>query len=184
MNPATATPTAAADINRLHEEAKRCSVASREALHAALVAAWRAGHLLVDERKRVFRDMGPGAWHLWLKANFHGTVRTAQRYVRLAHSITDEAFLQGMSLRQAYARLGIATESKTPGKRRLRHTLPAHVVLANRLVRTLKRRPGQTDEEQREAYRRDLRALYEKLRPWFEAPSAPPSALSRPGAFS
>lgn len=169
--------SAVADINRLHEEAKRCTSASRDALHAALVAAWRAGHLLIAERKRVFHDMGAGAWLLWLKANFRGTVRTAQRYIRLAHSITDEAFLQGMSLRQAYARLGIATEPKTSGKRRLRHTLPAHVVLANRLVRTLKRRPGQTDAQQREAYRRDLRALYEKLRQWFEAPSAPlPSA--------
>ena len=120
--------------------------------------------------------MGPGAWLLWLKAHFRGTARTAQRYIRLAQCVTDAAFLQGMSLRQAYARLGIATEPKTPGKRRLRHTLPAHVVLANRLVRTLKRRPGQTDEEQGEAYRRDLRALYDKLRPWFE--SAPASSLA------
>ncbi|MBI2512185.1 MAG: hypothetical protein HYV96_09400 [Opitutae bacterium] len=174
MNPAPSTPPVVAEINRLHEEAKRCAIASREALHRALVAAWHAGHLLVEERKRVFRDMGPGAWLLWLKANFRGTARTAQRYIRLAHCVTDAAFLQGMSLRQAYARLGIATEPKTPGKRRLRHTLPAHVVLANRLVRTLKRRPGQTDEEQREAYRRDLRLLYEKLRLWFEP--APPAA--------
>jgi hypothetical protein len=170
MNPAPVTPSAVAEINRLHEEAKRCSVVSRQVLHGALVAAWQAGHLLVEERKRVFHDMGSGAWHHWLRANFRGTVRTAQRYIRLAHSITDVTFLQGMSLRQAYARLGIATESKTPGKRRLRHTLPAHVVLANRLVRTLKRRPGQTDEERREAYRRDLRALYERIRPWFESP--------------
>lgn len=168
MNPALATPPAVAEINRLHEEAKRSSVVSSQALHGALVAAWQAGHLLGEERKRVFRNMGPGAWLLWLKANFRGTARTAQRYIRLAHCVTDAAFLQGMSLRQAYARLGIATEPKTPGKRRLRHTLPAHIVLANRLVRTLKRRPGQTDEEQGEAYRRDLRLLYEKLRLWFE----------------
>ncbi len=171
MNPATVTATAA-EINRLHEETKRHSFASRQALHGALVAAWQAGHLLVEERKRVFHTMGSGAWLHWLKANFRGTARTAQRYMRLAHSITDAAFLQGMSLRQAYARLGIATEPKTPGKRRLRHTLPAHVVLANRLVRTLRRRPGQSDEEQGEAYRRDLRVLYEKLRPWFESPTA------------
>lgn len=174
MNPASATSPAVAEINRLHEEAKRCSAASRRALHGALVAAWQAGHLLVEERKRVFHNMGAGAWLLWLKANFRGTARTAQRYIRLAHCVTDAEFLRGMSLRQAYARLGIATEPKTPGKRRLRHTLPAHVVLANRLVRTLKRRPGQTDAEQGEAYRRDLRLLYEKLRLWFEpAPSAP-----------
>lgn len=181
MNLAPATPSVVAEINRLHEEAKRRSVASRQALHGALVAAWQAGHLLVEERRRVFRDMGPGAWLLWLKANFRGTARTAQRYIRLAHCVTDAAFLQDMSLRQAYARLGIATEPKTPGKRRLRHTLPAHIVLANRLVRTLKRRPGQTDEEQGESYRRDLRLLYEKLRLWFEpTPPAPNfSALER-----
>ena len=177
-----AAVTTAAEINRLHEEAKRCSVTSRQALHAALVAAWQAGHLLVAERKRVLHTMGPGAWLLWLKANFRGTVRTAQRYIRLAHSITEVALLEGMSLRQTYARLGIATEPKTPGKRRLRHTLPAHVVLANRLVRTLKRRPGQTADEQGEAYRRDLRMLYEKLRPWFEFPfaSSPSSNIFAP----
>lgn len=170
MNPPPATTAAVAEINRLHAEAKRGSVVSHEALHAALVAAWRAGHLLVAERKRVFRELGRGTWHLWLKANFRGTVRTAQRYIRLAHSITDEAFLQGMSLRQAYGRLGIATESKTTGQRRLRHTLPAHVIYANRLLRSLRRRPGQTGEEQAEAYRRDLRLLFERLRPWFESP--------------
>jgi hypothetical protein len=165
------TINTAAEINRLHEEAKRCACASRQALQAALVAAWQAGQLLVEERKRVFHTMGSGTWLLWLKTNFRGTARTAQRYMRLAHSVSDVSILQGMSLRQAYARLGIATEPKTPGKRRLRHTLPEHVVLANRLVRTLKRRPGLSDEEQGEAYRRDLRVLYEKLRPWFESPA-------------
>jgi hypothetical protein len=184
MNPATVT-TAAAEINRLHEEAKRASYVSREALHGALVAAWRAGHLLIVERKRVFHDMGPGAWLFWLRANFQGTARTAQRYMRLAHTVADETFLQGMSLRQAYARLGIATEPKTPGKRRLRHTLPAHILLANKLIRTLKRRPGQIDDEQSRAYRRDLRALYEKLRPWFESSSASATVdLLGPEAFS
>ena len=167
MNTAPVT-TAVAEINRLHDEAKRCAAASRQALHGALVAAWQAGQLLILERKRVFHTMGPGAWLFWLKANFRGTARTAQRYIRLAQCVADVAFLQGMSLRQTYARLGIATEPKTPGKSRLRHTLPAHVVLANKLVRTLKQRPGQTDNEQGEAYRRDLRTLYEKLRSWFE----------------
>lgn len=176
MNPALA-PTVAAEINRLHEEAKQHACESREALHAALAAAWQAGHLLLAERKRVLHCMGPGARHHWLEANFRGSVRTAQRYIRLAQSVADLAFLQGMSLRQAYARLGIATEPKTTGQRRLRHRLPAHVFLANRLVRALKRRPGQSTDEQGEAYRRDLRALYEKLRPWFEsAPSTPMAA--------
>jgi hypothetical protein len=125
MNPAPASTTTVTEINRLHEEAKRSSIASRQALHGALVAAWQAGHLLVAERKRVFHTMGSGAWLLWLKANFRGTARTAQRYIRLARCVSDVAFLEGMCLRQVYAWLGIATEPKTPGKRRLRHTLPA-----------------------------------------------------------
>jgi hypothetical protein len=184
MNPATVTTTAA-EINRLHEEAKRASFVSREALHGALVAAWRAGHLLIVERRRVFQDIGKGAWLFWVKANFRGTARTAQRYMRLAHTVADEAFLRGMSLRQAYARLGIATEPKTPGKRRLRHTLPAHILLANKLIRALKHRPSQIDDEQSKTYSCDLRALYEKLRPWFEPSSAPATVeLLRPGAFS
>lgn len=181
MNAAPAIATTATEINRLHEEAKRCSAASRQALDGALTAAWQAGHLLIEERKRVFRDLGPGEWLLWLKANFRGTARTAQRYVRLAHSITDVALLQGMSLRQAYARLGIATEPKTRGNHRLRHTLPAHVVLANRLLRALKRRHNEASDEQGCAYRRDLRALYERIRPWFEAaPSMAGSATQVP----
>jgi len=178
MNPVPAN-SAAAEINRLHEQAKSCAFQSRQTLIGALAAAWQAGQLLIAEKKRVLHSMGPGAWLLWLGANFKGTARTAQRYMRLTQCVTDPAFLQGMSLRQAYARLGIATEPKTPGKRRLRHTLPAHVVLANRLVRTLKRRPGQTDTEQVEAYRRDLRLLYEKLRLWFE-PTPPAANISAP----
>ena len=168
MNPVPAT-TVATEINRFHEEAKRCSDASRRALHGALAAAWHAGQLLLAEKKRVRHGMGPGAWLLWLEANFRGTARTAQRYMRLAQCVADVAFLQGMSLRQAYARLGIATEPKTPAKRPLAHKLPAHIVLANKLVRALKRRAGQSGEEQADSYRRDLRALYERLRPWFES---------------
>lgn len=186
MNPAPAN-SVAAEINRLHEEAKHGTNASRQALHAALAAAWQAGQLLLAEKKRVLHSIGPGAWLLWLEAHFKGTARTAQRYMRLAQSVADVAFLQGMSLRQAYARLGIATEPKTIGQRRLRHTLPAHVVLANRLVRALKRRPGQTTDEQGEAYRRDLRALYDKLRPWFEStPEGRAGANFRPppGSYS
>lgn len=169
MNSTPHTATAA-EINRLHEEARQCCHASREALHGALVAAWHAGRLLLSEKKRVNHTMGLGAWLHWLKANFKGTVRTAQRYVRLAQSVPDVELLRGMSLRQAYARLGIATEPKTPGKRRLRHRLPAHLVLANKLVRTLKRPTDSASDEQREAYQRDLRALYEKLRLWFDSP--------------
>jgi hypothetical protein len=166
MNPTPAT-TVAAEINRLHEEAKGYSAASRQALHGALTAAWQAGQFLLAEKKRVRRCMGPGAWLLWLEANFRGAARTAQRYMRLAQCVADIDFLRGMSLRQAYYRLGIATETKTPGMRPLAHGLPAYIMLANRLVRALKHQPGKTAEELGEVYRRDLRVLYEMLRPWF-----------------
>jgi hypothetical protein len=89
--------------------------------------------------------------------------------MRLTQCVADIDFLQGMSLRQAYYRLGIATETKTPGMRPPAHRLPIYIILANRLVRALKRRPGQTAQEQGEVYRRDLRVLYERLRPWFES---------------
>lgn len=87
--------------------------------------------------------------------------------MRLAQCVADIDFLRGMSLRQAYSRLGIATETKTPGMRPLAHGLPAYVILANKLVRALKHQPGKTTEELREVYRRDLRVLFEMLRPWF-----------------
>lgn len=169
MNTATA-PTVAEEINRLHEAAKDKSAESRRALNGALAAAWRAGQLLLTEKKRVRRRMGPGAWLLWLEANFHGTPRTAQRYMRLVQSVADTEFLQGLSLRQAYARLGIATEPKTPAKCPLAHKLPPHVALANKLVRALKHRASVLGEEQGDAYRRDLGVLFEQLSPWFQSP--------------
>jgi hypothetical protein len=51
--------------------------------------------------------------------------------------------------------------------RPLAHGLPAYIMLANRLVRALKHQPGKRAEELGEVYRRDLRVLYEMLRPWF-----------------
>ena len=50
--------SAAREINRLHEEVTRRTAESREALQTALVAAWRAGQLLIAEKKRVRRTMG------------------------------------------------------------------------------------------------------------------------------
>ncbi len=170
MNAAPAN-SVATEINRLHEEAKRNACASRAALDAALAAAWHAGELLLAEKKRVIHTMGLGSWLLWIDANFRGTARTAQRYMKLARSVTDPAFLRGLSLRQAYARLGIATEPKSGGAHSLRHRLPAHLVHANRLLRALKR-PGRlrggTDAAGH--LRQDLRPLFEVLRPWFTEP--------------
>ena len=98
MNSAT-NISSVAEINRLHDEARQHVAAARRSLHAALTAAWQAGQLLLAEKKRVRRTMGPGAWLLWLEQNFRGTPRTAQRYMKLAQTVTDIAFVRGMSLR-------------------------------------------------------------------------------------
>ena len=63
--------SAAHEINRLHGEAVQRAADSRMALLAALEAAWQAGRLLNEEKRRVRRTMGGGAWLLWLQTHFH-----------------------------------------------------------------------------------------------------------------
>lgn len=163
------------EINRLYAEAQRLTAESRTSLHAALAATWSAGRLLLEEKKRVRRLMGGGAWLLWLEQNFQGTPRTAQNYMRLAREVTDLASLHGLSLRQVYFRLGIATEPKIPGGNSNITALPSHVRLANRLLVALKNRSVRNRDrgtEQADAYRRDLRALFEHLQRLFAADCA------------
>jgi len=169
MNPPAPT-TAVAEINRLYDEAQRLATESRASLQAALAAAWSAGRLLLEEKKRVRRLMGGGAWLLWLEQNFHGAPRTAQNYMRLAREVADVVSLRGMSLRQVYFRLGIATEPKERETRTRAVSLPPHIRLANRLLVALKTRSRQRHAatlEQAAAYRRDLRALFEHLQRLF-----------------
>ena len=156
------------EINRLHAEAERLSAESRVALDAALVAAWKAGRLLAVEKCVVRRSMGPGAWHLWLERYFSGTPRTAQRYMLLAKGVSDVSFLRGMSLRQVYFRLGIATEPKSPGRTVVLRPVARHAVLAVRLLGVLEARTDQFSPELQKAYQLDLRPLYERLRALFE----------------
>lgn len=169
MNSPAVTTSPADEINRLHAEAMKLAAASRQSLDAALMAAWRAGALLIAEKQRVRRMMGAGAWLIWLENNFRGTPRTAQRYMRLARSVSDPGFVQGLSLRQAYERLGIATEPKRRG-----HAAPGrlapHVSLATRLARTLRspKTCALMSPEHKAAYQSDLRALYDRLRALFE----------------
>jgi hypothetical protein len=161
-------PSGAEEINRLHAEALKLSSDSRDALHAALVAAWKAGQLLLREKRNVRRSMGPGAWLHWLERYFSGTPRTAQRYMLMAKSVSDASFLAGLSLRQVYFRLGIATEPKSPGRAVALRPLPRHAVLASRLLGLLKASPGLLPLELQQAYKQDLRPLYERLRTLFE----------------
>jgi hypothetical protein len=178
VNPPAET-SAAREINRLHGEAVRRAGDSRGALHAALEAAWQAGRLLNEEKRRVRNSMGRGAWLLWLQAHFQGTPRTAQRYMQIARSESTVANLGGMSLRQTYSRLGIATEPKSHANRAPVATLPAHVRFAHKLVVALQPRahPGKITPEQCAHYRQDLPPLYELLRPLFE-PNPPSLAFA------
>ncbi len=169
MKSAVVVPSAT-EINRLHAEARQHAVATRRSLQAALTAAWQAGQLLVEEKKRVRRTMGPGSWLLWLEQNFHGTPRTAQRYMRLAQNVADVALLEGMSLRQAYDRLDIPMEAKSPSQTFPLPGLRPYVMLANKLVRAL---PGQTEiaglsAARAAVVRQDLAPLYRRLRPLFD----------------
>ncbi|MBW8782585.1 MAG: hypothetical protein JF599_11965 [Verrucomicrobia bacterium] len=165
MNPpAPASP--AQEINRLHQEVVRQTGDSKKCLHAALVAAWQAGQLLLAEQKRVYRTMG-AAWGFWLEQNFKGSRRTAQNYMRLAESVADVSEFQGLSLRQVYLRLGIATEPKSRTDSPHVEKLPAHIRLANRLLETLNTH-DKTPQASPELFRQDLRALYDRLRRLFE----------------
>ncbi len=163
---AVVTPavSAAAEINRLHAIAVRHAIDSTNLLWLALSAAWQAGQLLVAEKKSVQRRMGHGAWLLWLQQNFDGSLRTAQRYMCLARSITDPSFVRGLSLRQAYFRLGIATEPKCRQETVTVEPLPEPIRLASRLIRVLRTKKASE-------VRDDLRPLYEHLRQLFESPN-------------
>lgn len=162
--------TAAENINRLHAVAVRLALDSRNSLQLALSAAWEAGQLLLSEKARVRKKMGHGAWLPWLEASFDGTARTAQRYMCLARSVSDAAFLRGLSLRQAYFRLGIATEPKARQEAVAVPLLPEPVRLAGRLLDALREQPP--------ACRDDLRPLFNELRQLFE-----PARDSRSGAI-
>jgi hypothetical protein len=94
--------------------------------------------------------------------------RTAQRYMLLAKSVSDASFLTGMSLRQVYFRLGIATEPKALGHAAVLRPIPRHVVFAGRLLGLLKSQPNMLPSETQNSYRQDLRPLYERLRVLFE----------------
>jgi hypothetical protein len=92
----------------------------------------------------------------------------------LAQSEPDVSRLEGLSLRQAYFRLGLATEHKSPAKFGLPLQLPSHIRLAGKLFDALKPCADvrRMTPEQREAYRQDLRSLYNRLRPLFETDTA------------
>lgn len=166
MNAPPSDSEAVAEINRLHAEVQRGSVQSREVLTAALLAAWQAGQLLRAEHERIATTMLRGAWPLWLRKNFRGSAKTAKRYMALAEAVTDPAAFAGLSLRQVYFRLGVATEPKKCRQHPVA-PLPDYVRLASRLVCALRRLRRLANSPAAEAYRCDLRPLFEQLQPLF-----------------
>jgi hypothetical protein len=124
--------------------------------------------------------MGRGAWSLWLKRNFRGPAGMAQRYLHIAET-ADESALSGLSLRQIYLRLGIATEPKSRAQSHRVPALPAHLRLAGRLAVTLQRQRdfrGLTPVNLA-LLQQDLRPLYTKLRALFESSSHQPRSVSK-----
>ena len=164
--PALAFPKdIAAKINALHATAQRLEKESREKLDGAVTAAWQAGKLLLDAKAFITRHGGRGAWTPWVETMFTGDMRTAQRYMRLARELSEAPAPDGLSLRQLYFRLGIATEPKLAVAENhsdgFAGRLPAYITLANRLVRILRNSHGKIQTQ-------DLAALYRQLRTLFE----------------
>ena len=169
----TAIPALAPDIaqkiNALHADVRRMERESRQKLDGAATAAWQAGRLLLEAKASIVRHCGHGAWMLWLQANFKGNTRTARRYMKLARELPDAPAPDGLSLRQLYFRLGIATEPKAPKSNGARPVaIPAYIVLANKLVRVLR----EARESRRAIVPQDLAMLYSQLRSLFEASKA------------
>lgn len=155
----------ATKINELHARVNRFEKQSRDTLDEAVAAAWQAGKLLIAAKKSITRHAGHGAWVPWVKSEFHGGVRTAQRYMKLAREVSDQSTIMGLSLRQVYFRLGIATEPKKEASFKSTGKLPAHICLANKLVRVIR-----SSREKINAH--DLAALYADLRKLFDAQHA------------
>ena len=148
-------------INALHAEAEQHRSRCCDAVYGALRAAWQAGHLLLKQKRKIVH----GNWELWLERNFEGKVRTAQRYMLLAKSVPDILQLRGLTLRQAYLRLGIAVTENPHGQERRFAVLPPHAALANRFQRWMRRKEDvrALPEQERRTLRRDLRPLYDWL---------------------
>lgn len=154
-------PAVAAKINKLHAEVTRLEQESRRRLDGSLMAAWQAGRLLIEAKVKIRRQAGRSAWIPWLESCFDGHVRTAQRYMRLARAIDKPEEFAGLSLRQAYFRLGLSIQPNRSDSRTPDIKLPAYVALANKLTKALRR-------TRRQIRSSDLASLYAELRAIFE----------------
>lgn len=94
----------------LAEAANNAHECAAVALRSALVSAREAGGYLLEAKGLV----GHGEWSAWLKANFKGGARTAQRYQRIAKnwsSIEAKATrMSDLSVNEALRLLGARDE--------------------------------------------------------------------------
>lgn len=140
-------------INELHHEAQMQAGAAKTAMSRAVFAAWEAGKLLQETKKRCTK----GTWSTWLETQFDGSARTAQRYMALARKMQNSEELKSLSLRQAYLHTGIAMAANSEGVSIAKIAIPKHVMLANKLIRLLRRRVRINEGME------DLRILYKEL---------------------
>jgi len=161
----------ASEINRLYAKVTLTCGLSEDQIQEALAAAWKAGELLSDKKRLVKRMLGHGSWEPWLKRNFTGSVRTAQRYMALTKNVTGVTDLKGISLRQAYMRLGLSVERKGIHDPVHIPALPVHIRATNRFLMALPsvREINGLSDESRNRWMRDLRPAWDRLRLLFEA---------------
>jgi hypothetical protein len=175
MNIETTTTNASrsdpvAEINELHAAVTNSCRCCEGELSQGLVAAWKAGKLLREQKKAVRSKMGPGAWINWLKINFSGSARTAQRYMGLHKNVTDVSSLSGLSLRQTYMTLGLSVENKGEYKPISIPALPDHLRTMSSFLKALptaKEMPYM-EGEKLEILRQDLRPAWIRLQQIFE----------------
>jgi hypothetical protein len=106
------------------------------------------------------RNAGRDSWLVWQETSFGGGRSTTYCYMRLAREISNPETLHGLSLRQAYFLLGIATEPKTSVQQTHPvQPLPELVVLAQKLLCLLRNR-----QKLSAGCMDDLAMLYRQLR--------------------
>ena len=88
--------------------------------------------------------------------------------MRLAAIVAGVSVLNGMSLRQVYFRLGVATEPKSPARSVVLRPVARHATLTLRMLALVPARTNSVSPEMQRTYRQDFRPLYERLRLWFE----------------
>jgi hypothetical protein len=93
----TVVPSPRRSTSIIAEEIRREVDAAEADFQSAVAHAIRAGELLIEAKAQV----GHGNWLPWLKANFDGSERTAQNYMRLA--LKSAAVADLPTLREAIA---------------------------------------------------------------------------------